>query len=259
MAPVEDKLDPPSRSVEQRVGATAASASGSSSSTLATPLMKVMLRGWANGGMPSNRFLEYTNAADTQGAAGLASLTNHANNRMAARDLRRAVGWPQEAPMFDWLSIPVDDQDEPLEFPIMLPHRFPLRMRSETWRKHFVGSGQELKELWGVMMKQPMFPQNHSLAGCNLKQTVPLGLHGDGGPFSKQDSLFAITWDSGVGAGQVRETRFPIAAILKPQLLDYGSTLQAVCAAIATAWPPRGMITGTGGGTSLQARGDWQV
>ncbi len=49
-------------------------------------------------------------------------------------------------------------------------------------------------------------------------KTIPLGLHGDGGAYSRQDSLFVISCNVLSGFGTTKQTRMVITTI-KNQIL----------------------------------------
>ena len=122
-----------------------------------------------------------------------------------------------------------------------------------------------------VVQKHPVLDPN------SLGHAIPIGLHGDAGAFSNQDSLFVITWNSLVGQGTTREQRSIITVIRKKEMLHDGSTLETIFCMIA--WSFNSMLAGTwsscdedcidvpGGGERLagpwycacaQIRGDWQ-
>ena len=106
-------------------------------------------------------------------------------------------------------------------------------------------------------------------------KTVPLGIHGDGGAFSHQDSLMTISWNSLVGSGSTILKRFLITEIRKsektPGTLDAilriaswsfnallrGETPTANHLGLAIAKAPRPLADGWCGAL-CQVRGDWQ-
>ena len=48
---------------------------------------------------------------------------------------------------------------------------------------------------------------------------MPLGVHGDGGAFNKQDSLYGFAWSSLLSSGQTIEARFLFTVIKKSELV----------------------------------------
>ena len=58
-------------------------------------------------------------------------------------------------------------------------------------------------------------------------RTVPLGLHRDGGPCNRHDSLLDFSWNRRVASGHTDGTRFVITIIRKSQMTS--GTLNSLC------------------------------
>ena len=201
------------------------------------------------------------------------------------RDLVRALGKPRGSPdFFDW-PIPMQGdgpggQVQIKAHPFILPHEMFSRLhaeRLETFFQCVQGDDAERGALWDGLVNLPVVQKHPSLDPNQLQRTIPLGMHGDAGAFSKQDSLFVLTWNSLVGQGTTREQRFLITCVRKSDLLADGSTLEAIFHVLA--WSFNCLLTGQtphqdpdglpleGGGKALaglwrgaciQIRGDWQ-
>lgn len=149
--------------------------------------------------------------------------------------------------------------------------------RKETFFQTVQRDRDERAELWDALSQSPALQFHPILKPSDLEHTIPLGLHGDGGQFSHQDSFFVITWNSLVGQGTTRENRFPITCTRKSDLLRDGSTLESIFKIIS--WSLNTMLQGAtpthdadgmpldnGGqplagpwrGACIQVRGDWQ-
>ena len=113
------------------------------------------------------------------------------------------------------------------------------------------------------------------LSAADRPRTLPLGIHGDGGSFSKQDSLFVFTFNSLVGVGATSAKRFPLTIIKKTETVQ--EPLQTIMdifswsfnVALTGLTPdrdwagkdvegPRSYLAGRWRGALVQVRGDWE-
>ena len=145
--------------------------------------------------------------------------------------------------------------------------------------QHVLGQDSSREECWGLLRQQPFVANHPILKGVrDVAQTfVPLGLHGDGGSVSKKESLYVLTWNSLVGQGASKQTRFVIAVVKKSEMCLDGSTLDGIWKAVAWSlnaladgrWPkwdwegrpiskPDVPLAGGMKAACLQMRGDWQ-
>ena len=72
------------------------------------------------------------------------------------------------------------------------------------------------------------------------EHTLGLGLHGDGAPTNKTQSLFTIAWNSIHGRGTTRETRYVFTVVKKSDLVD--GTLEALFDRLA--WSMNALLEG---------------
>jgi hypothetical protein len=125
------------------------------------------------------------------------------------------------------------------------------------------------------MSQHPRITKHPSLAQTDFDRTVPLGLHGDGAPVTKTESLFTVSWNSLLGTGKTMDSRFIYTCIRKK---DIGpGTLDALWKYLAWSFdvmmrgeekpaldylgqPYTGEPFDFGGwrGTCIQLRGDWE-
>ena len=125
-------------------------------------------------------------------------------------------------------------------------------------------------------MRGSSFVDNHpDLPELLWDRIVPIGLHGDGGQFTKQDSIYVLTWNSLTqNFGPTMDTRIIFTVIRSAEMLP--NTLDTLFEAMAWSlnvclkgltpsadWQNRPL---TGGGRQLaggyrgafcQIRGDW--
>ena len=64
----------------------------------------------------------------------------------------------------------------------------------------------------------PFFREHPGMDPDRLSTTIPLGLYGDGGAFSHQDSLLVLTWNSLLGVGSTMEKKFLMTCIKKSDI-----------------------------------------
>ena len=209
--------------------------------------------------------MERISAAGTHG--------RHAGSVHAS--LMRLFGRPKGAPEFDWVELPLKDgRREP--HPFIMPHKFFSTLYKEKF-SNFVralrGPEGAAEEYWSNV-RQTEFVRRH-LYLSDYKHTLPIGMHGDAGPYSKQDSILVISWNSLLGTGTTRTKRFAFTFVRK---VDYtAETLNRIWQLLAWSFNamakgehPRidwdgnpifaGMdpLAGPYTGVLTQIRGDWQ-
>ena len=98
------------------------------------------------------------------------------------------------------------------------------------------------------MQHAPLVAEHPYMSRADWARSIPFGIHGDGGKYSHQDSLFVIAMNSLLGAGATSLQRFLITTIRKAELVD--DTLDSIFA--IAAWSFNAMLTG------LSPSMDWQ-
>ena len=148
----------------------------------------------------------------------------HANN--ALRDFKNALGLPSGSPNFVWLEIPMKGGRK-VPHPFLMPHDWfsSLFSTPDRWATTVVSSGAQSSSFW-ENMKDTKFVRNHpKLHADAWESMVPLGIHADAGAFTKQDSLYVISFNSLLGVGKTVTKRFVFTVIRKADMaadtLDY--------------------------------------
>lgn len=267
----------PQKGVRQRHAAEGRSAADESrSAEVDLPLTAAMKRDWGRGKLSSVKVLEYAVAAHNQGARGLQSFTRCSHAQNAQRSLVAAFGRPKGTPDFTWVSIPTARGN--IVHPFLLPHEWFRCLFLEaprTWENCVTGPDGAALEFW-KSMKDTAFASAHPvLERKDWARSIPLGLHGDAGAFSKQESVYLFTWNSLLGAGSTSAKRF-VFTLLKKSDVTAG-TLDEIMRIFA--WSMNSLLTGivprvnwlglpvastddyiAGGwkGVFTQVRGDWQ-
>ena len=259
-------------------------AGAGSSSHDSRPLLNLLKAEWAKGALPPWKVQSYASAAGAGGVQSLEDLSRvgaegkYKNN--AQRDLMRAWGRPSGAPDMYWHPIPIKGKDgeaQVVQHPFVLPHQLfasLYRERPELFASAIKGSDAARDSLWKHLA--PWVKGHPDLGSRSTSQCIPLGLHGDGGSYNKNDQLYVFTWNSLTGEGVSRDTRNVATILKKSCMLPNGSTLQAVFHVLA--WSLNALLEGktpsvdpdgapiAGGGqlladgwsgATMQVRGDW--
>ena len=294
---VQDKRypGPARRSLES---GSAESSSGSSTGVPAhvLPLNESLGKHWAEGLVTSKQVVQYCGGAVALGAhseqldkfAECATWGKHGQN--CQRDLMKAFGQPTGAPALYRARLPVKGKKGQQEFsdhPFVLPHELFAKIFQERrgfFNEHVLSDGEKRRRCWDALERHPFVQENEAWSEAKAAglELVPLGLHCDAGAFNKNESLYALTWNSLVGQGTTKQKRYIITVLKKSSLLADGSTLAAMWRVVA--WSLNALASGRhpskdhddadldedraaiGGnwlaegvaGITLQMRGDWQ-
>ena len=139
------------------------------------------------------------------------------------------------------------------------------------------GAAGEALAFWNSMKDTAVVRMHPVLKAADWARCIPLGLHGDAGAFSHQDSLYVFTFNSLLGTGRTLAKRFLLTVIKKSIMVpDTLSTIFKILAwsfnVLLTGvmpeldWDagpipiPEGprYIAGRWTGALVQIRGDWE-
>ena len=148
--------------------------------------------------------------------------------------------------------------------------------RPGLWKQTIAGPIGATSEFWQQMQHHEFVKKHPALKQDHWATTIPIGFHGDGGAFSKQDSLYTFSWNSLLGVGQTIAKRFIFTVIKKSDMV--AGTLDAILhvlsrslIAVLSGTTPFADSAGrriTGGrvdlasgfrGALCQVRGDWKL
>jgi hypothetical protein len=179
------------------------------------------------------------------GAAGITDFASVGNFGAApqnlARDLLRKMLKGCDCPELFYWPIPVWNSDTSLQqivqYPFLLPHEMVHRIASQRGVSFFDVTAENYPEL--LVMKQA-FCRALKLP---FAETLCLGLHGDGVPYTKSDSLEILSFNF---LSFPTANRFPITAISKKYLCHCGCKGRHTWNAILLvfAWSIKMLITG---------------
>ena len=198
--------------VRRRLGEASSSFGLSGTSA---PLLQTLRRDWGQGKLSAKQVVDYMKSAEQQGAEGLPRVSSMNHPQNLHRSLVAAFGKPKGSPDFVWVELPTTKGV--MSHPFLLPHMWFAELHSsssQSW-EDLLGERGAIPFFWRKMAESPFLRHHPHLAKANLKFTVPLGLHGDAGAFSNNDSLYVFSWNSLVHQGTTRDTRRVITLIKK--------------------------------------------
>ena len=139
------------RAVKQRQAAKREEGAADSEELLINTAMR---RDWASGALQSPKVFEYVYKASQQHMQGGGKLNKlPSSDKVAYRDLRRALGWPKGAPELVWLSVPGGKAH-----PVICPMSYveaTLRSRRE-FDKRIKGPRGAIRDFWSGMGDHPI-------------------------------------------------------------------------------------------------------
>ena len=212
------------------------SASSSSPSSSALPLNNELKRDWALGKLSSAQVQKYAWSAMEQGAIGLKRLSAIGNSGRNPQNLLRALmhvfGHPRGAPPFGWIEIPtVHGTRTP--HPFLYPHLLFKHLYAENraaWETAVRGAEGGSAEFWSSLQDSE-YVRRHPTPERIGPATIPLGFHGDGGAYSKHDSIYVFSWNSLLGSGTTKQKRFIATVVRKADMVP--GTMDAIFKVIA--------------------------
>ena len=256
-----------------------ARAEAAASTSVDLPLLRSLKRDWSKGKLTSPQVQEYASGAARQGAIGMSKVAAAGSHGRNPQHLQRSLislfGMPDGAPPFVWYKIPTAAGDQ--YHPFLLPHAWIAALyhhRHSLWESAMQGEDVAVVDFWESMATSTIVTKHPHLSLADRARTLPLGLHGDGGAFSKQESLFVFTFNSLLGHGVTSAKRFLLTVIRK---CDFSpETLQTIMDILSwsfnvaltgllpevdwagDACEERGYLAGRWRGSLVQVRGDWE-
>ena len=248
--------------------------------TNAEPLVKSLRSDWAHGKITSSQLQHYAAGAQAQGADGMNNLaTAGSSGRNLHRSLMQEFSNAPGAPDVVWGEIPTLTSPR-TSHPFLLPHEFLQSMflnNKRAWDRLGATSDGAL-EFWKHIRLSSFVRLHPKLQQRSWSQTIPIGMHGDGGAFSKNDALYIFSWNSLLAVGSTETKRIMFTVVRKSELVNgVGGTFDAIWKIFA--WSLNAMLDGmtpsvdwldrpipggnevlAGGwkATLCQCRGDWE-
>ena len=184
-------------------------------------------------------------AMGAEGFAKIGASGVHRGNLF--RDLCQAIGVPIGSLAVKWFRIPTE-QDSCL-FPVLCPHelfKHLHRDKKDLFMSALLGGAEnDLAEFWDSTTGKKLARDHPILRGRRRRQllkTILVGVHGDAGEFSHQDSVNVISWSSIVGLGDTKSRSMIFAVIRKSQLRSDGAAWDALWKIFG--WSMNTLLTG---------------
>ena len=185
-------------------------------------------------------------AARRSGASDVNDFSSAGNQGQApqnsARDLMRRILKNCHYPALYWAEVPLRDPEaasgtagtRTAAYPFLLPHEVLAHLASSPSWATPVATPGETPSLynWFRKMCRPL--------GLSPSQTIPVGLHGDGVPFSKTDTLEQLSWSFPALPGS---PRILFSAVSKKHCADARFTLEAMLSVFV--WSMKVCLAGT--------------
>ena len=225
--------------------------------------------------MSSVMVQELAHSAASQGAHGVegAASAGHGGRqpKNLHRDLMTLFGTPRGAPRFHGATHPAQFSCRACSCPNSSSTAFRCgKIASEDHQEQLVSSGSAHNTV-------PLSETILILPRARWAKTVPMGLHGDASPFTKQDGAFVISWNSLLGAAANKgfEQRRLFTVIRKNDLTNatldalwdvFGWSTNVLLSGILPDRDWSGNEVSSGGryeaegwrGSLIQIRGDWE-
>ena len=235
------------------------------------------------GKLTSEAVQSLANNAKSIGGKGLESLSAVGSHGKYLgnlyRDLCSMFGTPIGSPPLDWVEIPTRAGPR-TPHPIFLPHKFFQSLsanRQDVWKSRILGPAGGAKHFWDSIATSEFVVNHPFLPREQWDTIIPLGFHGDGGAFNKQESLYIFSWNSLLVHGTTMETKCLFSVIKRSEMIP--ETMDSLMRVFA--WSCNVMLSGetpltdyhqpprhlNGGGVTLangyrgcltQVRGDWE-
>ena len=195
-----------------------------------TPFSDHLRAKWAKGAVSATGVREGAELAERQGMPNIGDLASLGGSKASASRMQTALLKSFKdlagAPPVTWVNLPMVGGRR--LHPVLLPHEFfssLFHARRDIFDESLRGPPDAARIFWDVMRARRVdfFMNNAALSSAHLDVTIPLGLHGDGGSFSHQDSLIVFSFNSIIAsrsgvAGFAR--RFLYTIIRKSDMLE---------------------------------------
>ena len=80
--------------------------------------------------------------------------------------------------------------------------------QKQIWEQRLRGGEDVAGSFWQKMRHHPVVAKHPSLKPKDFAKSIALGIHADGAPLTKHESLFTISWNSLFAEGTTMDTRF---------------------------------------------------
>jgi hypothetical protein len=187
------------------------------------PLMNWAKQEWAKGKLTTGQCQQMVvKAAEsgTPGMEGMAAMGNSGKNTQNLfRAMKNLLGYPEHAPPLSWIEVPTKKGRRTPQ-PVFWPHDYLRSLSAEHFGKRLLGPANASLQFWESMRGSPYLDNHPSLPETAWAKTIPIGIHGDGGSFSKQDNIYVLSFNSLVANyGPTLDTRLIFTIMRKSDMV----------------------------------------
>ena len=168
------------------------------------------------------------------------------------RALMAQFSLPGDLINFTWIELPFAQGSD--FHPFLLPHELfsaIKKSRPELFRTSILPVGTDLSAFWSSLRarRHPFVIHHPDLGDTSV--LVPLGVHGDAGPYNTHSGVMAICWNRILGSGPTVSKRFVITCLDKKHY-----TVPAVMAKVwsIVAWSLNALQAGVEPQTDIDGR-----
>ena len=137
------------------------------------------------------------------------------------RAMRKLLGWPKDTAPISWIEVPTK-KGRKTPWPVFFPHHFLQHLSEDQFRRRLVGPSTSAPlNFWKNMRGSAFVAEHPNLPEPLWQKIIPIGIHGDGGSFTKQDSVMVLSWNSlCAGYGPTLDTRLIFTCIWKADCVE---------------------------------------
>ena len=144
----------------------------------------------------------------------LGTLGNNPGNLF--RDVCKNFGTPKGSPPMDYIELHIKGNRKYAR-PVFWPHKFFAALaadRDDIFRERIVGLDGAAAQFWESIKDSEFMTKHPFLPRAHWNKIIPLGMHGDGGAFNAQDSLYVLSWNSLLGSGSTLQSKLLFSIVL---------------------------------------------
>lgn len=187
-----------------------------------TPFNDLARNRWSKGKMSSREVLEWARAAQSQGMPHVGKYAGRTMDpKNAHREVLAALGKPPDSPDISWVEVPSRGGKSVTNHPIICPIDLIESMVRDKpkFQTHLLNADGDQVKFWKGLrdQKSVVYESVASLVG---RRTLGLGLHGDGAPTNRCDSMFTLAFNSLHARGPTCDTRNIITVFKKSDIQD---------------------------------------
>ena len=187
------------------------------------PFVEWLKSEWAKGKLTTAQVQQAAMSAEQHGCPNInsmASLGNYGSNPgNLFRAMKNLIGYPTNCAPISYIELPTK-RGRRTPHPVLWPHLYLKNFNTETFNGRLRGHPDASRQFWEHMRGTDFLTLHPNMPEEHWKHTIPIGIHGDGGSFSKQDNVYVLAFNSLVAAfGPTHDTRIVFTLIRKAEMV----------------------------------------